>query len=336
VNRFILIADYRNILSGIGVTLEESLGNYFNVFTCDFLRKSNILRGISLFFQSFKFNSIVIVCDSPGCWLFMFLLNSFSRKKKVILLEFIRREPSGSIRKLIYPFWFKFIVNPVMNHVVLEAQVMTHWEIERYSKIFNLPRSMFRFIPWPFGDFKKDAIFPSKNNSKQLSIVSSGRQSCDWVTLSRAALGRSWPLTIACSRRDFKNIKKLKWDKTVNVICEIPFSDHQSILSKADIYVMSMRETVGSSGHVRLSNAVGAGVAVVATRIKSFEDYVIENETALIVENQDWQDCREKVERLIRDKDLRDRIRFSAYEHAKSWLQVDYASAIREMVMKYV
>lgn len=54
-------------------------------------------------------------------------------------------------------------------------------------------------------------------------------------------------------------------------------------LSESACYVISLLETEGSSGHVRLPHAIHLGVPVIATATCGIEEYVKDGVTAIVV-----------------------------------------------------
>jgi glycosyltransferase involved in cell wall biosynthesis len=83
-----------------------------------------------------------------------------------------------------------------------------------------------------------------------------------------------------------------------------------------------------SQGHVRLCDAVDAGVPVVASRTRSLEGYVEDGRTAVLVDPGDAGALRLAVDGLLSDPAGRERLAQAAFERAAAWTWPDYLAAI--------
>ena len=321
---------YAQYLGDKVTLLDQLIQQRYPAWLVRLAARSGLVRGLLLFWFGRSYEAIVM---STG-FLMVLLLEAWvgRRGRRVVVLEFIRRQPSGW-RRLIYPMWFQLIVKPATVRAMRVGRVLSHWEVDHYACMFQVPRDRFQFIAWPTRG-EGDCLPRFNDASDTPMVLSSGRVACDWDTLFRAAEGRGWPLTVVCRKRDLSHVQRLNRNGRARILCDIGAAEHQELLSCATVYVMSMKELVGSSGHIRLANAVRAGVPVVSTNIRSLDGYIINGETGLLVEPGDWVALREAIERLLADPGQRDRLRTRAFVQGDGWTQ--HLASVRTLVQNAI
>ncbi|MFA5801779.1 MAG: glycosyltransferase [Thermoleophilia bacterium] len=300
--------------------------------------RSGLVKGVVFFWLGRSHPVILAVCDAPGTWTLMFLeawlggpgKGHTVRRRRIIFLEFIRRQPSGW-RRLIYPFWFRLMARPAVRRSMLVGQVLTEWELDRYEALFSIPRERLVYIPWPLRA-ASDELPPFDYMDNSDMVVSSGRPACDWETLFEASEGRPWPLTVVCGAKDLGRIQNLNRDGRARVLSDISYAEHGALLKQAAVYVISMKETEGSAGQVRFSDAVRAGAPVVATAIRGLEGYIRDGETGILVMPGDWQGMRVAIETLLADREKRRSLRRAAFDYAEGWTYEKYFNRMKELV----
>ena len=88
---------------------------------------------------------------------------------------------------------------------------------------YGLDRGRVHHVPWALcetGTTPPAAISPGSR-----AVFASGRTACDWPTLFAAADGAAWELTVACSRRDLPEVRRLAGG-AAEIRCEIPWDEH--------------------------------------------------------------------------------------------------------------
>jgi glycosyltransferase involved in cell wall biosynthesis len=289
--------------------------------------KFGIVRGWLLFLAGKNRPFLLTSAAIPGAKAFFFfeaLLGE--RRKHVILVEFIHaaKPKSRSIFKFwIYHLWLHLVLKRALRKSLLTAHVLTDWERSHYAELFEVPEERFFFIPWP-KRLRVDRLLEPSPASAERSVMSSGREACDWETLFKAAEGQGWRLRIVCSRSDVQRVRRLNRGGIAEVFCEISFEDHQSQLETAAVYVLSLYEGERSSGHVRINNATRAGIPIVATSVKGIEGYIEDGDTGLLVPPGDALRLRAAVNRLLSDVKSSRVLARNAFDRAAKHTREDY------------
>jgi glycosyltransferase involved in cell wall biosynthesis len=146
--------------------------------------------------------------------------------------------------------------------------------------------------------------------------------------LFAAARGAGWPLLVICGEHDRAQVNALNADGRATVLCEVTPERARELIGEAVVSVLPMYDAGVSQGHVRLCDAVDAGVPVVATRTRSLEGYVSDGETAVLVAPGDAEALRAEIDRLVGDPAERERLARAAFERAVAWTWEDYLAAI--------
>jgi glycosyltransferase involved in cell wall biosynthesis len=247
----------------------------------------------------------------------------------VILLEFIRKEaPNNFLIKLIHPLWV-VVFGYVLRNTVRYAHVLSHQEREHYSKLYGIPKHSLVYIPWPMrraNDVMASRILSSATSN---TVVASGKASCDWETVFKAAVSQHWPLIVICGKRDFARVTELNFDNRAKVLCEITREEHNRYVREAAVYVLSLRETFHSSGHVRLSDCVREGTPVIATDVKAIEDYVIHNRTGVLIPPHDPSAMRCAIDSILNDRERGRKMARNAFELGGNFTREAYLEKIR-------
>jgi glycosyltransferase involved in cell wall biosynthesis len=324
-------------LEGIADVLEDVVRRRLPETIAQRALRSGAIRGSLLFWYGRSYDAVVTTCDSKGSWPFLVLETWFARRRRrVFLLEFIRKEPSLGWRRLLYPLVLSAVVKPAIRRAVKTAQVLTTREVGHYAATLGVEPERFRFIPWALIRTPEDRLPAFEDSPDRRMVLSAGRVKCDWDTLFRAAEGRPWPLTIVCWTRDLKAISRLNHGGRAHVFCNVPYwQQYVPLLRSASLFVMSMQDCMGSSGQVRFGDAISAGVPIVATRIKGLEGYALHGETCVLVEPGDWKGLREAIETSLAHPDQRRLLRERAFARAARWTRDQYYATLSELVVSH-
>jgi glycosyltransferase involved in cell wall biosynthesis len=115
---------------------------------------------------------------------------------------------------------------------------------------------------------------------------------------------------------------------------DIPLDEHQRLLESAAVYVISVVEDYISVGQIRAMNAIRAGIPIVATRVIGLEDYLVDNESALLVPPGDHIAMRSAVECLLSDEVTRQKLAIRAFEVARERTFERYLADLKSMVQR--
>lgn len=104
-----------------------------------------------------------------------------------------------------------------------------------------------------------------------------------------------------------------KYDR---VFERVPFGEMRAIYSSCDIF-LKMSRIEGFFGPPM--EAMACGCAVVVGKVTGFDEYIIHEKNALVVEQGDVSSAREAVKRLLEDSELRSRLVDEGHETVKNW-----------------
>lgn len=295
------------------------------------VERSGFIRGILLFLCARKSSGVVVGCDMPGFWVFLMLRAILGTPGGCFILEFIRRRPTRTIRKLLYPIWFNLVVKPAVKGANCKMQVMTHWEKKHYSDMFGVEKDRFFHIPYPM--LRSEVMRKCNSENSGGYIMSSGRVACDWDTLISAATNLvEYKFIIVHSKKDMSKIEKCKLAPNIKFFCEISIAEHNRLLEAAACYVITLHETTGSTGQVRLSNAIQLGIPVIATRNSGLEEFVMDGETAIIVPSADPVTLRNEIKQLMENPNRQKSLAEKAFQNHKQWKREDYLEHLSNTV----
>lgn len=297
------------------------------------IARSSFFRGVLLFLCARKSSGAVVACDINGFWTFLMLRAMFGTPGECFILEFIRRRPLRVIKKFLYPIWFNFMVKPAIRRSHSKMQVMTYWERKYYADMFGVEEDRFFHIPYPM--LRSESL--QKPNSKKSGgyVMSSGRVACDWETLIDAVKDLpEYQVIIVHSKKDTNIIGQIRLPRNIKLFCEIPKSEHNRLLENAACYVITLHETTGSTGQVRLSNAIQLGIPVIATRNSGLEEFLTNSETAIIVPPADPVTLRKEIQRVMENPDLQKSLAEKAFQDHKQWTMENYLNCLSSTVKK--
>ena len=96
----------------------------------------------------------------------------------------------------------------------------------------------------------------------------------------------------------------------------VPFSEMNKMYSSCDIF-LKMSRVEGFFGPPM--EAMACGCAVVVGKVTGYDEYIVDNKNALVVEQGDIDGAKKAVQQLIDDRALRERLIQNGYQTAKEW-----------------
>lgn len=253
------------------------------------------LRGARLFAASVRAERLLVTKHDPGWRALLALRALLGRRRKLLVAHWIDH-PQG---RLPLEAW-------AARRAVARAQVLTEFEAA------GAPRAV--VIPFARRRSRADELPPLGSGA----VVSGGRAAVDWETLRAAALP---DLETVCSAADAGRAPG-------RVRVDVPHDEFTASLpGRASVFVIALREAGIAQGHVRVKDAIDAGVPIVATRVRALAG-VLDDESALLVPEGDAGALRDAVARLRGDRALAERLRRTAWERAADWTWDDYLAAM--------
>jgi glycosyltransferase involved in cell wall biosynthesis len=315
---------------------ESRLKSNVSPWLISLAKRFAIIHGWLFFLLAQKHSAIMTSTTVRGAKAFFFFEAILGKSgKHLILLEFIESKKSHSqsvLRRSTHYLWVHWILKRVLKKSLLTAHVLAKCDCFDYSELFGIPEEHFVFIPWPKRLRNDQYLETLVSTLDQKSVLSSGREACDWKTLFKAADGQGWHLKVICSHRDLPLVQELNKNGIAEVMCDVSRDDHEREVQKAAVYVLCLFEQERSSGHVRISDATRAGTPIVATAVKGIEGYIDNGETGLLVPPGDALLLSAAVNQLLADAQCRRTLAKNAFDRAASHTREDYMEKIQMLV----
>ncbi len=287
------------------------------------------LRGVLLFLESLRRPAVVVVRVDPG-WRALLLLRAvLGRRPKLVVLQFLLLPgPAHGWRRRADLLWRR-VDRWAVPRAVRTACVLTAWEAREYADHYGLDPVRVRHVPWPWRD---DRAAPVPAYAADGGVLAGGRAFCDWATLSGAAAGADWPLTIVCAGADRAAVSALPWPAGATVHSDVAPGEYLRLLGASALAVFAMTDGHISQAQIRLMHACDAGVPVVASDVAGLAGYVVGGETAVLVPPGDPVALRRAVDDLLAAPQRRRALRDAALARAARWTGHDYGRALEAVI----
>ncbi|MBC8101280.1 MAG: glycosyltransferase family 4 protein [Cytophagales bacterium] len=211
----------------------------------------------------------------------------------------------------------KFVsVGPILKGPVLRVLPLVRWlmegagrivcfsraECETQAQLLRLPRERFVFAPAPWQTIPVTAG-GSGDGDYLLAVGHSAR---DYPTLLEAV--RTTDLPVILCVRGTSDLGRAVVPPHVRVRRRTGSDETNSLVARARLVVVPLRDTEYSAGQSVLLRAMAAGKAVVVTETAGIRDYVQDGRTAILVPPGDVAALRAAILRLWNDAAERERI----------------------------
>lgn len=113
----------------------------------------------------------------------------------------------------------------------------------------------------------------------------------------------------------------------------VPFSEMRSIYTSCDVF-LKMSRVEGFFGPPM--EAMACGCAVVVGKVSGWDEYIVHEENALVVEQGDVDAARAAVRRLIDDSALRMRLQHGGFETVNGWSWERSRQAMRRVLEEVI
>jgi hypothetical protein len=330
--RFRILAPdwYAEMIGPPCVQAEDAIVQRFGTRMASLSACCGPLRGLLVALAARPGDVIAAIKKAPGTTTLLLVEAWVRRRRRVVVLEFLPRGvPRRGLLRLVYRSWLATTERPAVRRAMRVGAVLTAAERDELARCYRVPRARLRHIPWAL--VRSDEELPPYPSTSK-AVVCSGRASCDWPTLFAAARGATWPLTVIGSRVDLPLIERLNHEGRAEVLCEVSRDEHDARLRTAALYLICLRETGPSAGHVRLMAAVGAGAPVIASGVPGLREYVEDGRTAVLVEPSNPDALRHAVDDLLADPSRREQLRQRAFERARTRTYREYFDEVRGLL----
>lgn len=235
----------------------------------------------------------IIVCWNFTTGMGAGLINRlFLRKRRILALNMISHFSSGMVSKIRF-FIFRLAMNQSDFHITVNAANY----IAINAKRFKVPERKFFVLPDPVKD-----RFPFKVNIKNDGYVFSGGEAQrDWRLLFEAA--RQLP-DIA-----FKVVARKKYvdpalivPANVHLLFDVEYDHFSRLMASAALVVIPLTSTF-PCGLIVIGDAGLMKKAVIVTRTPSTENYILPNETGILIEVNDLEAMKNEIRRLFDNSD---------------------------------
>jgi len=206
-----------------------------------------------------------------------------------------------------------FVLHRMLVHTLDVIIVHTSAEVEMYSAFFGVPKSRFKFIPY-FA--YKDAVHYASANkdgaAKQDYILAIGRHR-DFRCFINAVAGTPWRGVIVAGESDREEIGKVL-PANIEVHYEVPWEEYRSFIARAAIVVVPLHANRWrrALGQIAMFEAMLMRKPVVGARTFQLADYATDDEV-LYYRPGDAKDLRNKIQRLMQDVNLQNRLVQNAF-----------------------
>lgn len=222
----------------------------------------------------------------------------FAAKPRLVLAPFIFTQRKSAFINRARLFYYRFVMRKVSCAICHSSL-----EVERYRKVFAGCGTEFVFVPWgtyvPSPAEISAEPAPPRPEIELPRIVTAGRSGRDYPTLV-AAVGRlPCKLTIICNEQSA--LGGIAASEQVEILTNVFGADYLSHLFRADIVVVPLQVDDISAGQMVLIQAMAYGRPLVVTDTPTITDYLINNDTALLVPRGDAHAMEAAIRRFLDD-----------------------------------
>ncbi len=287
------------------------------------------LRGVLLFAESIRRPAVVVVRLDPGWRSLLVLRALLGRRRKLVVLQFLVLPPPARGWRRWAELTWRRVERWAVARALRTGCVLTGWEAAAYADRYGVERDRFVHVPWPWRE-SRETDPPAYAEGG--GVLAAGRAFCDWETLSSAAAGSRWPLTVVCSGGDYGRVAALAWPVGTELRRDLPVAEYLDLLGRAGVAVFPLTDGRTSQAQIRLMHANDVGVPTVVSGVRGIDGYVRPGKTGIVVRPGDAAALRAAIDDLLAAPDRRRALRAAALERAAGWTGEDYGRALEAVI----
>lgn len=233
---------------------------------------------------------VVLTSDIEVLVFGLFRALRFAETPRIVLVGFIYTSRNSrllmALRRLYFRCVFAF-ADTVLCH--------SAFELENYRRIFRGCRARFDYIPFGLHVAGRESV--SGIAVEPRYVLAAGRSGRDYGTLFDAVRGQDIRVRVVCDSSDA--LAGLDVPPNVVVLRNCYGGAYLRELAGASIVAVPLAVDNISAGQMVMIQAMALGKPVVVTRTPTIEEYVTDNEQAVLVPRGDAIALRSAIEGLL-------------------------------------
>lgn len=196
------------------------------------------------------------------------------------IMTFIYKKKSGVIGFLYHKYMQYIVTSKYIDRFICFAKE----ECSYYSDLFGIAKDKFVFIQLGEGDLRTRNADICDNGY----LFATGRSNRNYDFIIDILANTPYKLIIACD-----DYKRHNLPQNIAVLSDCYGDDMLSMMAKCHCVVVPLKDLTMSSGQLVVLQAMSMGKPVICTKSYGIRDYIINEETGLLVDNNrhDWLDA---------------------------------------------
>ncbi len=256
---------------------------------------------------------VVVTSSAPvSVWYGLFQALTLRRPRaKHVAVEFFIGPPRRRFMIALWPLLRVFIgwslnrAYAIMVHSFAETAI--------YQDFYGLRNPVMFFVP-----FGGDPGLLTRPTTDEGTVVAAGRDSRDYHTFIEAIRATGVAGVVVAPKGA---LSRVGLPDNVALYEDISRDAYLDMLSRAQLVVVPLVNKARSLGQVVLTNAMGLGKPVIATRTVGTVDYIAHGRTGVLVPPYDVPALRKAILCLVRDEGARQRLGTGAREAARQFYE---------------